>query len=322
MFKRAATAMTVITIGILSLAQSTFANPADENEQKAVLVTGASSGIGRNIAETLAAKGYFVYAGARKQADLDALNEIPNVQAVRLDVTEQDEIDAAVETVRAGGKGLYGLVNNAGVLTLGPITEIEEDELAWILDVNLMGVYRVTKAFAPLIIESKGRISNISSIAGILSGRFWAPYNISKHALEAYTDDLAAEMTLFDVQVSAINPGNYNSKIGVKEASALAKQPYSQPGSIYAEYIAKDIEYMSDRSMYKEPDEVTAAVIHALFDPEPKPNYLVVPNEQEAQWTIQKIMEEMAELNADHKYSYTDEELIQMLKKATAAQRE
>ncbi len=314
--------MTVITIAILGLAPSAFANSADENEQKAVLVTGASSGIGRNIAETLAAKGYFVYAGARKQADLDALNEIPNVQAVRLDVTEQDEIDAAVETVRAGGKGLYGLVNNAGVLTLGPITEIEEDELAWILDVNLMGVYRVTKAFAPLIIESKGRISNISSIAGILSGRFWAPYNISKHALEAYTDDLAAEMTLFDVQVSAINPGNYNSKIGAKEASALAKQPYSQPGSIYAEYIAKDIEYMSDRSMYKEPDEVTAAVIHALFDPEPKPNYLVVPNEQEAQWTIHKIMEEMAELNADHKYSYTDEELVKMLKEATAAQRE
>lgn len=314
--------MTVITIAILGLAPSTFANSADENEQKAVLVTGASSGIGRNIAETLAAKGYFVYAGARKQADLDALNEIQNVQAVRLDVTEQDEIDAAVETVRAGGKGLYGLVNNAGVLTLGPITEIEEDELAWILDVNLMGVYRVTKAFAPLIIESKGRISNISSIAGILSGRFWAPYNISKHALEAYTDDLAAEMTLFDVQVSAINPGNYNSKIGAKEASALAKQPYSQPGSIYAEYIAKDIEYMSDRSMYKEPDEVTAAVIHALFDPEPKPNYLVVPNEQEAQWTIHKIMEEMAELNADHKYSYTDEELVKMLKEATAAQRE
>lgn len=173
-----------------------------------------------------------------------------------------------------------------------------------------------------MVIESKGRVSNISSIAGTLSGRFWAPYNISKHALEAYTDDLAAEMSLFDVQVSAINPGNYNSKIGTKEASALAKKPYSQPGSIYAEYIAEDIEYMSDRSMYKEPDEVTAAVIHALFDPGPKSNYLVVPNEKEAQWTIHKIMEEMAELNADHKYSYTDEELVKMLKKATAAQRE
>jgi len=321
MFKRFILSLAFVTIAVLGSSQYTFAESDDGNAEKAILVTGASSGIGRNIAETLAANGYFVYAGARKQADLDALNEIPNIRSVRLDVTKQDEIDAAVETVRAGGKGLYGLVNNAGVLTLGPITEIDEDELAWILDVNLMGVYRVTKAFAPLIIESKGRISNISSIAGILSGRFWAPYNITKHALEAYTDDLAAEMTLFDVKVSAINPGNYKSEIGTKEAAALAKQSYSQPGSVYAEYIAEDIKYMSDRSMYKEPDEVTAAVLHALFDDAPRPNYLVVPNETEARWTISKLIEEMAELNADQPYSYSDEELIQMLKEATAAQR-
>ena len=321
MLQRIIVSIAIFAIASLGASQSTFADADDESAQKAILVTGASSGIGLNIAETLAANGYFVYAGARKPADLDALNKIPNIQSVRLDVTKQDEIDAAVETVRSGGKGLYGLVNNAGVLTLGPITEIDEDELAWIVDVNLMGVYRVTKAFAPLIIESKGRISNISSIAGILSGRFWAPYNITKHALEAYTDDLAAEMALFDVQVSAINPGNYKSEIGTKEAAALAKQPYSQPGSVYAEYIAEDIEYMSDRSMYKEPDDVTVAVMHALFDESPKPNYLVVPNEDEAGWTIRKIIEEMAELNADHEYSYSDEELIQMLKEATAAQR-
>jgi len=322
MFKRFIVSLAFVSIAILGIPERTFAESDDGSAQKAILVTGASSGIGRNLAETLAADGYFVYAGARKQADLDELNKIPNIQAVRLDVTKQDEIDAAVDTVRKGGKGLYGLVNNAGIVTLGPITEIEEDELAWILDVNLMGVYRVTKAFAPLIIESKGRISNISSIAGILSGMFWAPYNISKHGLEAYTDDLAAEMALFDVKVSAINPGNYNSKIGTKEAAVLAKQSYSQPGSPYAEHIAADIEYLSDRSMYKAPDEVTAAIVHALFDPAPKANYLVVPNEKEADWTIRKIIEEMAELNADHKFSYSDEELIQMLKEATAAQRD
>lgn len=322
MFQRGIVLATVITIAVLSLSQNAIGGTTDEDEQKAILVTGASSGIGRNLAETLAASGYFVYAGARKQADLDALNKIPNVQAVRLDVTRQEEIDAAVEVVRAGGKGLYGLVNNAGVLVLGPITEIEEDELAWILDVNLMGVYRVTKAFAPMIIESKGRISNISSIAGILSGMFWAPYNMSKHALESYTDDLAAEMSLFGVKVSAINPGNYNSRIGTKEAAALAKKPYAQPGSVYAEHIAADIEYMSDRSMYKDPDDVTVAVMHALFDPAPKANYLVVPNQREAEWTMRKIIEEAAELNADHAFSYSDEELVQMLREAIAAQRQ
>jgi len=321
MFERIIAALAVISLAVLGAPQASFAEAADNSAQKAVLVTGASSGIGLNIAKTLAANGYFVYAGARKQADLDALNKIPNIQSIRLDVTKQDEIDAAVETVRAGGKGLYGLVNNAGIVTTGPITEIDEDELNWILNVNVVGVYRVTKAFAPLIIESKGRISNISSISGILSGMFWAPYSMSKHAIEAYTDSLAEEMSLFDVQVSAINPGNYRSRIGTKEAVVMAKKPYAQPGSPYAERIAGLIEYLSDRSMYKEPDEVSAAVMHALFDDSPKPNYMVVPNEEEAGWTIGRIIEEMAELNADQEYSYSDEELIQMLKEATAAQR-
>lgn len=289
--------------------------------QQAILITGASSGIGRHLAETLAKEGYFVCAGARKQVDLDALNKIPNVQAVRLDVTKQDEIDAAVETVRKGGKGLCGLVNNAGVVTLGPITEISEDELNWIFDVNLFGVYRVTKAFAPLVIDSRGRIVNISSISGILDGMFWAPYTMTKHALETYTDALAKEMALFDVEVSAVNPGNYKSRIGTKEAVTLAKQPYAQPDSPYAEAIAGHIEYLSDRSMYKEPDEVTAAIMQALFDESPKPNYLVVPKEEEAGWTIRRIIEEMAELNADQAYSYSDGELIEMLQEATAAQR-
>ena len=129
------------------------------------------------------------------------------------------------------------------------------------------------------------------------------------------------ELALFDVKVSAVNPGNYKSEIGIKQAAALAEKPYAQPGSPYAEHIARDIEYMSDRSMYKEPDDVTAAVTHALFDKAPKPNYLVVPNEKEARWTISKLIEETAELNAGHEYTYSDEELIRMLREATAAQR-
>jgi len=321
MIYRITLATTIVAVLLAGLSQPVLAVAADSDVQKAVLVTGASSGIGRNLAEALAGKGYFVYAGARKQADLDALNEIPNIQALRLDVTKQDEINAAVETVRAGDKGLYGLVNNAGVATLGPITEIDEEDLAWIFDVNVFGVYRVTKAFAPLIIESKGRIVNISSISGILSGMFWAPYGMTKHALEAYTDSLAQEMALFDVKVSAVNPGNYKSEIGIKESEILAKKSWAQPGSPYAEQFAGHIEYLSDRSMYKEPDEVSAAIMQALFDESPKPNYLVVPNEREAGWTIRRIIEEMAELNADQAYSYSDEQLMQMVREATAAQR-
>lgn len=128
-------------------------------------------------------------------------------------------------------------------------------------------------------------------------------------------------MALFDVKVSAVNPGNYNSRIGAKEAAALANKPYAQPGSPYAEGLAAEIAYLSDRSMYKEPDEVTAAMMDALFGPTPKANYLVVPNEEEAELTIHRIIEEMAELNADQKYTYSDEQLIEMVRETTAAQR-
>ena len=162
-----------VCLGIFILAVPTAKTvAADAEAQKAILVTGASTGIGRKITEVLAAEGFYVYAGARKQADLDALNAIDNVQAIKLDVTVQEEIDAAVATVEAGGKGLFGLINNAGVYIGGPIADVPLDEFQWLMDVNVYGVYRMTQAFAPMIIESKGRISTVGSISGTLSGRY------------------------------------------------------------------------------------------------------------------------------------------------------
>ncbi len=280
---------------------------------KAVLVTGASTGIGRKITEVLAANGYFVYAGARKQGDLDALNEIENVQSIRLDVTIQEEIDAAVETVRKGGRGLFGLVNNAGVVIAGPLIEVDEDDLAWLFDVNVFGPYRITQAFAPFIIESKGRITNISSISGILSASFLGQYSMSKHAIEAYSDALAGEMERFDVKVSVIEPGNFRSQIGKKQAKQLSEQSYTQEGSPFAEDLAWWVDYLADRSDFKEPDAVAAATIHALFDENPKRRYLVVPDQKEADWTIRKAIQELVQLNADHAYSYSREQLVNML---------
>ncbi|MBT8448754.1 MAG: SDR family NAD(P)-dependent oxidoreductase [Gammaproteobacteria bacterium] len=163
-----------IFLVILPLAvamNSTFAS--ESATQKAVLVTGASSGIGLHVTKELAAQGYFVYAGARKDKDLKALNAIENVQAIRLDVNKWDEINEAVKTVQQAGRGLYGVVNNAGVAVLEPLTEIEEDDFHFQMNVNIYGPYRITKAFAPMIIESKGRVVTIGSIAGTLSGQFW-----------------------------------------------------------------------------------------------------------------------------------------------------
>ena len=283
--------------------------------QKAVLVTGASSGIGRKITEKIAAEGHYVYAGARKDADMAALNKIDNVQAVRLDVTKQSDIDAAVDTVIAGGRGLHAIVNNAGVNVTGPLIEIEEAELDFLFDVNIYGPYRITKAFAPMIIESQGRISNISSISGTLSGPLYGIYSMSKHALEAYTDSLAWEMHNLGVKVSAIEPGNFKTRIYHTRCDRLLEQGYSPEESLFQEYVNQMYNTCKDRpeDTDPEPDIVADAVYHALFDENPKEHYLVVPRQQEAEWTIRKAIEELVSLNRDHEFSYSRDQLIKML---------
>jgi NAD(P)-dependent dehydrogenase (short-subunit alcohol dehydrogenase family) len=309
----------LVALLMLSAATAVAADAdAQENAQKAVLVTGASSGIGRHVTELLASQGYFVYAGARSQQDLDALDALENVEAVRLDVTVQDEIDAAVETVRKGGRGLYGLVNNAGVFTGGPLIETDIGELQWLFDVNVYGAYRVTQAFAPLIIEAQGRIINISSISGVLDWPMGGLYTMSKHAIEAYNDTLALELARFGVNVSAIEPGNFKSDITQSAFARIAKSGVQRPDTRYTDEWAGFTDRPEDRSEYKEPEEVAAAVLHALFDSNPKPRYLVVPNQEEAQWTIGEAIKELIELNERHPYSYSREQLIEMIDAAMA----
>lgn len=304
-----------------------FAGPDDarhddaqhDNSQKAILITGASTGIGRNLAEALAADGHFVYAGARKQKDIDALSAIENIQGIRLDVTVQAEIDAAMDTISKEGRGLYGLVNNAGVLILQPLIEVDEDDMQFQMDVNVFGPYRVTKAFAPLIIESKGRITTTGSISGILSGFLIGPYSMSKHAVEAYTDSLALEMEKFGVAVSVVEPGNFNSAIVDTLASRVARREQTTEGSLYEEELNQFLSQPTDRNQYKEPDEVSAAIMHFLFDENPKRRYMVVPNQREAEVTIRKAIEELVQLNGQHEYTYDRDALIAMVDEALEA---
>jgi len=289
------------------------ANADLEEPQKAILVTGASSGIGLNITRRLAADGYFVYAGARKDQDIADLNQIHNVQAIRLDVTYQEHIDAAVENITAAGRGLYGVVNNAGVAVMGPLIETDVEELEWLFDVNVYGPYRVTKAFAPLLLESGGRVVNITSISGILSGAFLGHYSMSKHALEAYTDALANEMQPLGVNVSAVEPCNYNSNIGETVRRRLEDGKFDLEGSLFKDRLQFLNGAVNDRSRYQEPNAVSAAVVHALFDPRPQRRYMVTPSQGEAEITIQKAIEETVQLNQNHAFSFDRDQLVQML---------
>jgi len=311
-----------LSLGVLAavLVLAGFAmQPAVADEQKAVLITGASTGIGRNMAERLAKEGYLVYAGARKDKDLAELDAIENIKAVRLDVTSQEDVDAAVALIRKEGRGLWGLVNNAGVATSGTVAETEDSDLDFVLNVNVNGVVRVTRGFIPLIVESKGRIVTTGSISGILSRAGGSAYSMSKHAMEAFVDSLAGEMAPVGVQVSLIEPGSYKSRIRRTTVARIAANIESAGGEVSDE-VRERMKQSAEREVtLNEPDAVSDAAMHALFAETPRRRYMVVPDQFEAEITIRKIIEELVQLNGGHAFSYDRDQLVEMLDQALAS---
>ena len=282
----------------------------------AVVVTGAPSGIGRKITERLASKGFWVYAGARTQQEMDALNAIRNVQAVRLDVTSASDIAAAVALVQEGNRTLRGIVNNAGVVAVAPLVEMSEKELAFVLDVNLFGPYRITKAFAPLLLASKGRVVNISSLNGIVASPMIGAYSMSKHGIEAFSDALAAELSPFGVRVSLIEPGNYGTNIG---RNMLARADTSAlRGSRFERQWRGALTTLGNFEQNPPPDAVADAAFDALTAANPKHRYLVVPAANQATIVLRQLMEEIVQLNANQPYTLDRDALVKMLDAALA----
>ena len=308
----------VATLFVLQVVpQQSFAG-----EGKAILVTGASTGIGRHLAEALAAEGYHVYAGARKDKDLAELDAIENITAVRLDVTKQDQVDAAVDKVRADGGGLYALVNNAGVGGGDFVADTPIDDQSFVYRVNVEGVYRTTKAFAPLLIESKGRVVTTGSIAGTVSWPGGSAYSGSKHWIEAFTDALAGEMAEHGVSVSVVEPGNYKSNIR-RTSVAREHEKMKASGGELTEEMKEAYEKTAERELsYKEPDEVTEAFMHALFSDAPLLRYMVVPNKREAKITIGTKINELVQLNQWSPHGFSRDELVQMLDAALSPEAE
>jgi len=244
--------------------------------QKYILITGASSGIGRACTEYLALNGFKIYAGARKNEDIEALNSIKNVIGLKIDVTDEQTIKDAFNLVKNETSRLYAIVNNAGIVSAGPLMDISTNDLINQFNVNLIGVHRITSTFFPLILESKGRIIMISSNSGFFAAPFFGPYSASKFALEGYSDSLRRELLLYDVKVIIIQPGRINTAIWSKGEELLLKFK----GSIFekeALVIGKhEIEKGKTDSL--DPKEVAKIILKALTIKKPKNRYMIVPD--------------------------------------------
>jgi NAD(P)-dependent dehydrogenase (short-subunit alcohol dehydrogenase family) len=307
----------LVALFICSLATDEGITFATE-QQQAVLVTGASSGIGLSITRKLAANGYYVYAGARKPEDLERLDAMNNVSSVRLDVTVQEDIDNAVAFVEDEGRGLHGVVNNAGVGSFSSLADGPEWDLNFVFNVNVYGPYRINKAFLPKLIESNGRTTTIGSVAGVVAGRNGI-YSMSKFAIEAYTDSLALELEGTGVHVSVVEPGGFKSSFRANRAArALAA---AEKGEV----VLSDAErrrYETIETLEatkKDPDEVAEAVLELLSSDDPKRRYMVTPNERAAHAAIRRTLLRTLQLNEDQPYSLDRDQLVDMLDELLAA---
>lgn len=188
--------------------------------QGGVVVTGASTGIGRETARALAAHGFEVFGTVRRAADADSLRA-EGVTPVLMDVTDGASIAAAQRSVSTalGGRPLVGLVNNAGVPAAGPLEFLPLEELRYVLEVNVIGVVAVTQAFLADLRRAGGRIVNMSSVSGRIAMPFAGPYSASKFALEAISDSLRRELLGSGVRVVVIEPGSIRTPIWDKAAA-------------------------------------------------------------------------------------------------------
>jgi NAD(P)-dependent dehydrogenase (short-subunit alcohol dehydrogenase family) len=251
--------------------------------KRAVVITGASSGIGEASALHMEGLGYQVFAGVRKEADGERLRDASagSVTPVSIDVTDQDSIRAAATQVgdAVGEGGLAGLVNNAGVAISGPLEFIPIDELRRQLDVNLIGQVAVTQAFLALLRKGRGRIVNVSSIGGRIALPFAGPYAASKFGIEAVSDSLRRELRPWGIEVSVIEPGSVATMIwekGTAKARELTENLPPQGQELYGGAIAKVQKLAAETAARGiPPEEVAKAVAHALTSSKPKTRYLV-----------------------------------------------
>lgn len=182
--------------------------------QKTVLVTGTSSGIGHALALEFNSKGLRVFATARKTSSISDL-EAQGIETLPLEVTDIDSIKSLKDEIasRTSGK-LDILVNNAGRNYTVPALDVEIDEARATFEANVFAVMRMCQTFAPLLIESKGTIVQIGSLAGIMPYVFGSVYNASKAALHSYSDTLRVELAPFGVRVVTVVTGGVKSNIG------------------------------------------------------------------------------------------------------------
>jgi NAD(P)-dependent dehydrogenase (short-subunit alcohol dehydrogenase family) len=257
----------------------------EEHPMQSVVVTGVSSGIGWGITKVLIQHGFRVFGSVRKAQDAERLSKEFGEKFIPLffDVTDEAAVQVAAQKVREqlNGETLFGLVNNAGIAVPAPLIHQSTDDFRHQLEVNLVSVLIVTKAFVPLLGSDRtlkgkpGRIINVSSVGGLFGGPFLGAYAASKHGLEGFSESLRRELMLYGIDVIIIGPGSVATPIWDKaeqeDLSMYADTDYVEAAQRLRQYMIED-----GRKGYP-PEKVGEVAFHALTTPKPRVRYAVIP---------------------------------------------
>jgi len=252
------------------------------NQKQAVLITGASTGIGYATALYLDKAGYKVYASVRKESDKQKLINAAssNLTPVIMDVCDEDAVNKAYQQIKTETEGYtFSLVNNAGLSLNGPLELTPFSDIKMLLDVNICGLILVTKTFMSLIRETRGRIVNISSGHGLLAIPDKSVYAASKFAVQAISDSLRVELKPFGVKVSVVVPGKINTNVLGKildKREKMIDQAQSETAKLYStqmEYFDREVKNLPSI----EAVEVAKVIAESLSNPKPKAQYLAGP---------------------------------------------
>jgi NAD(P)-dependent dehydrogenase (short-subunit alcohol dehydrogenase family) len=237
---------------------------------EAVVVTGASGGIGRACVSRLVGLGFTVVAGVR--SDAQAASFEPAVRPLRLDLSQPEDVDRAAEEIRSLGLPLRALVNNAGTSRAGALEDLPLEATRDVIEVNLLGPLQLTRALLPELRSARGRVVNVGSGEAFLATPLNAPYCMAKHALEAFSAALRLELHASGVHVSVISPGQTETRILARAREQFADL-FSHTSPPYRGLIAARAR-MAQR-IGAPPDRVAKAIVRAVTDPRPRSRYFV-----------------------------------------------
>jgi len=288
------TCITVLVAGVALHYASLKEFPV--HKQGGILVTGASSGIGRDVAIALAERGYVVFAGVRNEQDYGSVKKenIQKLKPVIIDVTKQETVDSCFKTIvkELGRLPFVALVNNAGIAKTYPIEFMSLDDTKWSFEVNYFGMIRVTQKFLPLLRKAGqgARIVQISSVAGLVAAHGGNPYSSTKFAVESLSDSLRREVFPFGISVSCINPGFIQTKIlgdySKHRAAAPPEHIKLYPHILNEHNMAREARAMKEAPTTKVTNE---AIIHAISDPYPRLHYILGTADGMPLWLMMKF---------------------------------